>query len=387
MVTTVISKVGIAGGPTRDYSSLQAWEDASPANLVTADQIWKAECYNDGGPLTATGNCLQMGGQTTDATRYLWLTTAAGQSFRDNASVQTNPLRYDATKGVGITHTSPIRQWTVACNTAYTLIENVQILAAPDSYYGSTPLFLDQVYDGSGHDITVKNCIIEQDPTVGSAGRGSNAPLAIADTPADNITLINCVIVQRSASVNNSSPGISGFASGQAFNCIVIATQFHAVSGSAFSGRRYNGGNANLTNCAAFGFPSVQNGTGGTHTNCMSDTATNAPTGWTTGKTFANQFQNIADATRDFRLKSGADLIDAGATSSNASPDIAGTTRPSGTAYDIGPWEFVSGGGGTLTGVGSAAGISTMTAEGTWLIDRPGPRVIVTQAIRRSWHW
>ena len=95
MPTPVVSSIGTTG---RDYSTLQAWEDACPANLVTADQIWKGECYNDS-EFTAK---VVISGQTTDATRYVWLTAAAGQSFQDHASARTNPLVYDQSKGVGV---------------------------------------------------------------------------------------------------------------------------------------------------------------------------------------------------------------------------------------------------------------------------------------------
>jgi hypothetical protein len=87
-----------------DYSTLQAWEDACPANLVTADQIWQGQCKNQEFALNAT--VLNIAGTTTDATRYIELTTEAGASFRDHASKATNALRYDATKGAGIRATN-----------------------------------------------------------------------------------------------------------------------------------------------------------------------------------------------------------------------------------------------------------------------------------------
>lgn len=100
MPTTTVKSIGSGGG--RDYSTLQSWEDACPANLVTADEIWKGEAYNDS-EFTAS---LSVGGITQDATRYVWLTAAAGQSFQDHASVRTNPLRYDQSKGVGVRRTT-----------------------------------------------------------------------------------------------------------------------------------------------------------------------------------------------------------------------------------------------------------------------------------------
>jgi hypothetical protein len=71
-----------------------------------------------------------------------------------------------------------------------------------------------------------------------------------------------------------------------------------------------------------------------------------------TGVTIAN---NINDATidftddtgRDYTLLSTSDAIDVGETISAVSADIIGTSRPQGSAYDMGAYEFlVSGGGG-----------------------------------------
>ena len=42
----------------------------------------------------------------------------------------------------------------------------------------------------------------------------------------------------------------------------------------------------------------------------------------------------------DFHLQSGSPAIDAGVTVSVASPDLAGTPRPQGSAYDLGAYEF-----------------------------------------------
>lgn len=103
MATTVVKTIGSAGG--RDYSTLQSWEDASPADLVTADEIWQGECYNDSEFLdsgSAGTAQITIAGSTTDSTRYKHLTAATGQSFQDNAGVRSNSLTYDQSKGVGI---------------------------------------------------------------------------------------------------------------------------------------------------------------------------------------------------------------------------------------------------------------------------------------------
>jgi hypothetical protein len=62
-----------------------------------------------------------------------------------------------------------------------------------------------------------------------------------------------------------------------------------------------------------------------------------------TQTTYGDAFQNVNDATRDFRLKTGSALINNGTTdATNAPIDIAGTARPDGAAYDVGCWELVT---------------------------------------------
>lgn len=333
MPTTVTKSIGSAGG--RDYSTLQAWEDACPANLVTADQIWKGECYNDS-EFSAGAPALTISGQTTDATRYVWLTTATGQSFRDNASVQTNALRYNQSNGVGITHTAN-RTMVISIATAYTLFENLQVKTTGTGYAGSWPL------DISAANVTVKNCILEDVDTQFSG-------YVVATGSQSGVLLVNCLVIARMGHANGNGSGIAGFKFGECLNCTFVMIQANTVTGgNACSGGSYDSGIGTFTNCAFFGFFSFRGSltNGPTCVNCFTDNSTNLPTGITGSKTYSSQFQNISDGTHDFRAKSGGDLIDAGTTDSRASPDIAGTTRPSGSSYDVGAWELVQAGGST----------------------------------------
>jgi hypothetical protein len=61
-----------------------------------------------------------------------------------------------------------------------------------------------------------------------------------------------------------------------------------------------------------------------------------------TQTTYADEFQSVNDATRDFRLKTGAAQVDSGTSDPvNASTDIVGTGRPNKAGYDVGAWELV----------------------------------------------
>jgi hypothetical protein len=99
-------------------------------------------------------------------------------------------------------------------------------------------------------------------------------------------------------------------------------------------------------NCGLFAGDSTKAVKSGTatfnFTTCYSDIS---GTAGVTQTTYSSEFQNVNDATRDFRLKTGAAQIDTGTTdATNAQFDIAGTERPEGAAYDVGCWELVQGG-------------------------------------------
>ena len=73
MTTTVIKTIRASGG---DYSLLSTWEAANQGDLVTADEVRVAECYNDWP--SGLNDAVNIDGSATDATRYMAITVAAG---------------------------------------------------------------------------------------------------------------------------------------------------------------------------------------------------------------------------------------------------------------------------------------------------------------------
>lgn len=312
MPTTVVSSIGTTG---RDYSTLQAWEDACPANLVTADQVWKGECYNDS-EFTAK---VVISGQTTDATRYVWLTAAAGQSFQDHASARTNPLVYDQSKGVGI-RGGP--DHLVQIYADYTRVERLQIKLTSATYGSRSPIW----FNTSAHAV-LADCLCEA--TAGQvAPRGSS--------PGDWIAK-NCLFLA------NYSGGdvVAGGYKGIFINCTIARSTAYSSAGYI------NGGyGLKFTNCAIFGVLGFAGSFDSASSYNATDLASGLPgsTGNQHSVTFANCFEST---TNDFRLKAGSPLIDAGNTdATNAPNDITGTARDATTDGDIGAWEYTAGGGG-----------------------------------------
>lgn len=325
MPTTVTKTIGTGG----DYTTLQAWEDASPANLVTSDQIWRGECFNQEF-FSSSASLLNVSGSTTDATRYKELTTYAGASFADNASVQTNALRYNASNGAAIRGTYA---WAgpVAVNENYFRISKLQLSAVNAALNIQNAGFI------------ASNLIAEN--------TSSSQPTVLFGVGG---TLKNCLLVQRGTSLVAQLSGASSGTS-RLYNCTLVRTG--SSTSNLITG---NYGTTTLQNCAFFGgATTLASGTSTrTYTTCYTDTAS-PPSGCTTvayDTSTGSGFQNITDATRDFRIKTGSALLDVGTTdTTNAAYDIVGTARPQGSAYDVGAWELVVAGATTHTSTGALA--------------------------------
>ena len=118
---TVTKTIGSAGG--RDYSTLSGWAASLPPDLVTDGNSYEGHCYNDSEFIGSGSSLLRLSGHTTDATHRITLTTGPGQSFRDNANVQTNALTYNQANGVALTCDFN----TIVVQDAWTIVSNLQI--------------------------------------------------------------------------------------------------------------------------------------------------------------------------------------------------------------------------------------------------------------------
>ena len=314
---TVTKSIGSAGG--RDYSTLQAWEDARPATLTDAEV---GECYNDS-EFTAAGAMLTLSGITTSSTNTLTLKCAAGQSFRDNASVQTNALRYNVSNGVGVRTTNSYTA-TITVSTNNTIIDGLQVKNTNTSGRSIA-------ISGTNDANIWQNCILEH----------KISSTSIYTIYGSSSKIRNCLLVNHDSGANAFAANLGNGAS--IYNSTGVRPSNVTASSSAF---RFQYGSPNCKNTAGFGFSGFS--TGGASpagSNNASDQTIGFGSSNQASKTYANQFQatDASAGAHDFRLKSGADCIDTGTTdATNGTPDIANTSRPSGSAYDIGCWEFVS---------------------------------------------
>lgn len=331
MTTTVTDTIGSSGAA---YATIALWEDGTDnTSLVAADEIrvgaLKNETFSNGGATVAT-----IAGATTDATRYRHLTTDTGASFRDNASVQSNALRYNASNGAAISGADYLSR-SIVCTENFARFSNLQISAGVGRA---------GAIEASGTGGIIENCILEG---------GYENGIVI---PGAGTIVRNCVLVMRRASANMIA-SCNNSSNSWYNNTLVCPSDVTPVPSAGFGGSY---GTIAVQNCAIFGVTAVKAG-GSTFnfTTCMTDVAS-PPSGCTTvaySAASGAKFENISDGTHDYRIKTGSSLIDAGTTdSTNAANDIARTARPSGAGYDVGAWEFVAAGGG---GGGLPAGVES----------------------------
>lgn len=314
MPTTITKTVGcLTGGASsgRDYTSVGAAITALKAgttDLVAADQAWVIELYNDG--LIEGGASLS--GLTVDATRFVTIRAAAGQSFKDHANKLTNALRLNISNGVTWQHNSILLTITAD----YTVVEGLQMKAVG----GSGNACIDQTVEGQN--VVFRNCIFETNDS--STGAGC--------VRSKGATHINCLGVNTAGGTGFTSAGNSS----KFRNCTAVQ-----MGSAAAFGFRGSYDSPLYLNCAAFGFGTCfRSGTSGSSNYNASSDATAPGANNFRNLTFANQFQNVAStATMDFRTKSGNGLqVGTRDQTFTGDLDILGQARST-TTPTIGAWE------------------------------------------------
>lgn len=305
MPTTVTKKIGATNSPTTmDYTSIQAWEDALPANLVTGDTVQRGQCYDQG---TFTAAAI-IAGETTDATRYVVLECAGGASFKDKAGVRTTALAYNAANGVAVQVTGA-SGYAVRADVAYTRIDGLQLKVTT---YAMTLRV-------NANNVTVSNCLVTSTGSTGFIARdfGSGTSAVWA----------NCLFVYGF----NSGSCIT--LHGKAYNCTFVNAA--AAGTSNCFDLEYNVGV--VKNCAVFGFGTFTTGTPAAGSDYNATDKSSAVTGSNnqTSLTYASQFVNSAS---DWRSVSTGGLKHGTPDSTNAPNDISGNARDATTPY-IGCWE------------------------------------------------
>ena len=236
------SSGGTAGG---HYTSLTSWEASRQADLVTADTIEIAECYNDwlGGLVDA----LTISGWTTDSTHYVKIYTPASERHSGTASA-----------GFKLKNTT-VASSPLAISEGWVRIEGLVIEQTIADYDAITITGADTLDD----EIRISKCVIYNSSvppgsSKGISSTGTNNPLvkawnniiydfsgaggagvkSIDGTPTWNVynnTAYNCyggvnntggtmVAKNNLADLPNSGNGFTGLSAGSDYNASSDAT-------------------------------------------------------------------------------------------------------------------------------------------------------------------
>ena len=318
MATTITKSIGTTA---RDYATAALFEAAIPANLLTTDEIWLGEVYNDS-ELTGTAG-VAITGHTTDATRYIEIKPAASEGFKDGVTQGTDKLIYTAAHGASFRNTSG-SNYTFDVDNDYVFLRELQI--GHDSY---APIY----FNSDGGEIV--RCII-----FGSEGEAYTGVVTLSDTAK----LINCFVENQETNTDIVYAGWTTTTGVAVIDCTLINPS--DISNSEDAVDRYYGTNT-VEGCALFGTSNAldSNITTGDY-NGTDDTAVQGANS-VTSLTFANQFEGTTAATLDGRVKTGSGLLLAGAThSESGGVDIYGNTRHA-TTPNIGCWEYTAPVGGS----------------------------------------
>lgn len=315
MATTVVKTIGSTG----DYSTIAAWIAAIPSNLVTVDEIWRGELLNE--EFSAASEMFNIAGKTTDATRYIELTAAAGCSFLDSPTVRDTPLRYNASFGARVIRTSTYG-YTGQISVPHTKISRLQIVNASSGTNAGAALYATATAGG----IDIDLCVLESSSKLTGIG---SLYLGYASK------IRNSLVVQRDTAVSSIIARLYQGAS-------AYGVTFAATNAVVSVGVQCDYGSPAMKNCyIGSAVAPVGGGVVPTTTNCFSDATAS---GFSVASFSDATFYSVVDATRDLRSASGSLLIDSGVEDLTNSPtDITGTPRTS--PADVGAWEYVDVGG------------------------------------------
>ena len=325
MPTTVVKTIRASGG---DYTTLSAWEAANQGDLVAADEVRVAECYNDwpSGLIDA----VNIDGSTTDATRYMAITVAAGHRHTGKPDTGFRIVRSSAYSAV-IIFGDP------SCRASWLDVRNTGAGGTAIRQNGT-----------NGSNSRASRCIAR---TTGTAAYVSGfatlayayqclaigAPVGFSGTGTyGTFDMVGCVASGCATGYLLDSPGTTGkrVANCVAYNCTTnyTGTFDAALSGNNASSSGTMPGSSNLSGIGASDF--------------------------------------VDAAGHDYHLAGGSALIGMGANLYTLiTEDVDGDARPSSGAWDIG-LDQVVGGGGTVVDL-AGAGVAVASATGALAVGIP----------------
>ena len=305
---------GSVGG---DYELLSTWETAQQRDLVTAQQIEVAECYNDWS--SGLDDRVTIDGWTTDATHYIKVYAPSGE-------------RHDGTAGTGFRISPSSKGDVFYIKETYTIIEGVEIFDYNSWNHDAIEL-------RSGY-CAISHCLIHED----SNGSGPGVTAVYASTPDNSNTYIynNIIYGLIDNGIVTYWRSDLGYAI-YVYNNTIIGMDIHGIkayAGTSFFPKKIISKNNLVKGSATADFATESYGELINYNSVSSDGTADDFGG--AGNRINQTFTFVDEANDDFHLagtdsgarNQGTDL------SADAdypfSTDIDGYTRPYGGLWDIG---------------------------------------------------
>lgn len=287
-----------------DYTSLNAALAGESTNLVTNTRILTIECYS-----------------MTDT-----VSAATGTGYTSNASYYIDIVAPEGERHSGIWDNTKYNLTVAASRCLYTQVNDIRIryLQLKNNTYGGRPLSINQATGGG--DIIVDSLITKGDE--------ANSFSAIG-----NGIVRNCLVEYTFGGITIANgSGLNGFDYYFINNTVIYR-------GTDKSGDGATGfwGYQSLSNYNTYAYNNYSGGGMRDYYGNYAAKTNNASADNTGELTFVpfttDNFINTTFGTEDLNLQSGSVLVNAGI-DTGAYLDIAGKTRPSGSSFDIGAFEY-----------------------------------------------
>ena len=275
MPTAVTITVGNSG---KDYSTLQAATAGTEVvNRVSNDEVINIEVYNTNNvAITAATPSIAAGAAANNVT----IQPAPGEDYSAN-SYTSKALLYDPADGAAFIVSGSFGTALLLNGDSYTEVSNLMFLS--DAHITTT------IY-GNSNSSNINGCILQEESNAGRTNR---------------VNYNNCLFIR---------PANLGV--------VTLISQFDAINQCTFvcpsdltsTTHALTLHSTDLQNCAIFGFNASTSGSAdATSEYNATDNASIPGTSTLTSLTYADQFENVNNATQDWRLKTGNDLDGAGA--------------------------------------------------------------------------